>query len=66
MEKIPKDIATLDIQIARLKGIVNTLRMSEITESHSFAIKIITTLSMIITKMEVPELISDGKTQIEA
>tara|TARA_Y100000310_G_C20458360_1_gene704144 strand:+ start:612 stop:812 length:201 start_codon:yes stop_codon:yes gene_type:complete len=66
MEKIPKDIATLDIQIARLKGIVNMLKMSEITESHSFAIKIITTLSMIITKMEVPELISDGKTQIEA
>ena len=48
---------SLDVQIARLKGIVNAIKMSEITESHDFAVKVVTTLSMIITKMEVPELV---------
>ena len=54
---MPKRNDSLGMSITRLKGIVNSMKMSDITESHAFAIKIIASLSLIISEMEVPELI---------
>ena len=62
MEKNPN----LGEALVALKNIVDNMKMHHVTGNHAWAINIITKLKSIIDKIDIPELISDGKTQIEA
>ena len=62
MEKNPN----LGESIVELKYIIDNMKMHHITGNHAWAIKMITRLKSIIDKIDIPELISEGETRIEA